>query len=762
MAKKTVLRGRRRERESLDRLLDGARAGAAGALVVRGEPGVGKSALLEYVVERASGCRVVRAAGVRSETELAFAGLHQLCRPMLDRLERLPGPQRHALGTAFGLSAGHPPDRVAVGLAVRDLLAEVAAERPLVCLVDDAQWLDRASAQTLAFVARRVLAEPVTLVFAVREPGATKAFTGLPELIVEGLAGAHAHALLASVIAGPVDAHVRDRIVAETRGNPLALLGLPRGVSPAHLAGGFALPDAPASSGRLEEGVRRRLDALPAQTRRLLLVAAAEPVGDPALVWRAAARLGLGIDAAPPASASGLCGFGGRVRVRHPLVRSAAYWEAPPEARRGVHRALAEETDPVVDPDRRAWHRAHAAAGPDEDVAEALARSANRAQARGGLAAAAAFLERAAGLTPEPARRAQRALAAARAKHQAGAPDAALELLATAEAGPLDELGRAQGDLLRAQITSSVHRGGDAAPLLLKAAKRLEPLDAGLARETYLEALSAAQFAGRLAHGGGVLEAAEAARAAPPGPQPPRATDLLLDGLALLLTEGYATGAPMLKRAVNAFRSEDVSGDAGIRWIWLASRAAVDLWDDEAWEALSSRHVQIARDAGALTVLPLALTGRSGAHVSPVSWPRRRRWSRRWRRPPRRARATSRPTLPSCSPPGRAAKPRSPSWSTPRSRRWGPAARDSGWPPRSWRAQRSTTASAATRTRSPRPSTTTRRTAGCSGRCPNSSRPLPAVGFPTAPPTPSSGSRRRPAPAAPTGRLGSRPAHARC
>jgi DNA-binding CsgD family transcriptional regulator len=610
-----VLRGRDSECEALDRLLDAVRAGRSGALVMRGEPGVGKTALLDYALERASGCRVARAAGVQSEMELVFAGLHQLCAPMLDRLERLPGPQRDALGTAFGLARGIAPDRFLVGLAVLSLLSDVAEEQPLVCLVDDAQWLDQASAQALAFVARRLLAESVALVFAARAPGEEQELRGLRELMVEGLGEGDARALLGSVLPGPLDERVRDRIVAETRGNPLALLELPRGLTPAELAGGFGLPDSPALSGRIEDSFRRQLAPLPAATRRLLVVAAAEPVGEPVLLWRAAEQLGVGVEAAGPAAEAGLCEFGARVRFRHPLVRSAVYRAASPEDQRSAHRALAEATDPELDPDRRAWHRAQAAPGPDEEVAAELERSAGRAQARGGLAAAAAFLEQAALLTPGSARRAERALAAAQAKHQAGAPNAALELLATAEAGPLDELQRVRVDLLRAQIAFAVRRGSDGPPLLLKAAKRLEPLDVTLARETYLEALSAAIFAGRLATAGGVLEAAEAARAAPPSPRPPRAPDLLLDGLALLVTEAYPAGAPMLKRALTALGSDDVSREEEIRWLWVACHIAHDLWDYDTWRALSIRFVQLARDAGALNVLPVALNNRMVMHL---------------------------------------------------------------------------------------------------------------------------------------------------
>jgi hypothetical protein len=486
------LLGRRSECEALDELVASVRAGRSRALVLRGEAGVGKSALLEYLMQRATGCGIARAAGVEPEMELAFAGVQQLCASFADRFERLPGPQRDALATAFGLRDDDAPDRFLVGLAVLSLLSDVAEERPLVCVVDDAQWLDGASAAALAFVARRLAAESVGLVFALREPAGERHLEGLAELGVRGLDDDHARELLEAVVAGPLDQRVRDRIVAETRGNPLALLELPRGRSPAELAGGFGLADGPELSGRIEESFQERLDGLPPTTRLLLLVAAAEPVGDPVLVWRAAAQLAIGGDAAAPAAAADLLGFGAQVRFRHPLVRSAVHGAAAPEDRRRVHRALAEATDAGVDPDRRAWHRAQATAGLDEDVAAELERSAGRARARGGLAAGAAFHERAAELTPDPARRARRALAAAQSKHHAGAPDAALRLLALAEAGPLDELEQARAQLLHAQITFAATRGRDAPPLLLEAAKRLEPLDATLARETYLDA-----FAGR-------------------------------------------------------------------------------------------------------------------------------------------------------------------------------------------------------------------------------------------------------------------------
>ncbi|HEY2005072.1 MAG TPA: AAA family ATPase, partial [Solirubrobacteraceae bacterium] len=607
-----VLHGRRVEREALERLLQGVRGGQSRVLVVSGEAGVGKTALMESTTRSASGFRVMRTVGVQSEMELPFAALHQLWGPMLDRLDRIPAPQQDALEVAFGLRSGAAPDRFLVGLAVLSLFADAAEEQPLLCVVDDAHWLDRASAQALVFVARRLFAESVALVFVTREP--SDELAGLPELAIEGLSSRDARALLGSALGVPLDEQLRERLVAETRGNPLALLELPRGLTSADLAGGFGLLDAPGLSGRIEDSFHRRLAGLAAETQRLLLVAAAEPIGDPILVWHAARRLGIGVEAA--VNTDGLLSIGTQVTFRHPLVRSAVYRSASPEERRAVHRALADATDGEVDPDRRAWHLAAASPGPDEGVASELERSAGRAQARGGLAAAAAFLERAAALTLKPARRAERALAAAEAKHQAGAFDAALELVSIAESGPLDELQHARVDLLRAQIAFVVSYGRDAPPLLLKAARRLEPLDVKLARETYLEALSAALVAGRLAGGGGgVLEVARAARAARPAPEPPRMADLFLDGLAVMITEGDAAGVPMLRRAVSAFRGDDVAQEEDLRWLALACRVAMDLWDDESWELLSTRQVQLARDAGALAVLFIALRGRIGLHL---------------------------------------------------------------------------------------------------------------------------------------------------
>jgi DNA-binding CsgD family transcriptional regulator len=605
-----MLLNRHKECRLLDRLVADVRAGESHALVVRGDAGIGKTALLGYVLDRASGCRAVRATGVEAERELAFAALHQVCAPMLDRLARLPGPQQEALGTAFGLSAGSPPDRFMVGLAVLGLFAETARERPLLCVVDDAQWLDHASAQVLAFAARRLLAESVAMIFAVRETreqAEAPELAGLMELLVAGLPDDEARELVVSAHPGSIDDRVLDRIIAESQGNPLALLELPRGFTPMELAGGFGLGSF-ALPRRIEESFRRQIATLPATTRQALLVAAAEPVGDPVLVFRAVDRLGIGVEAATSSTAARLVGFDTRIRFRHPLLRSAIYQAASPEERRSAHGALAQVTDPVTDPDRRAWHLAQAAPGPDEAVAAELERSAGRAQTRGGPAAAAAFFKRASELTPDSLQRGQRALAAAQAKYQAGMPHASLQLLALADASPLGKFQRAQADLLRGRIAFTMNRGRDTPSLLLKAAAELEPLDVRLARDTYLDALRAGWWAAHLATGTSLRDVAQAARATPAPVPPVRPADLLLDGLALRYTDGYAAGAPILKDAMRAFRSPELSGDERLRWLWYAGATAADLFDEETYDTLTGRFVQLARDSGALSLLPLALT----------------------------------------------------------------------------------------------------------------------------------------------------------
>ena len=602
--------GRQSELGVLDGLVAGARAGQSQVLVLRGEAGIGKTALLEYLETRAVGCHIVRLAGVEAEMELAYAGLHQLCAPFLDRLNRLPDPQRSALGTAFGLTGGEAPDRFLVGLAVLDLLADRAEQQPLICLIDDAQWLDRVSAQTVAFVARRLLAERIVLVVAMREQGDLIDFAGLPELMIKGLIEADAGRLLDSVIKGPVDPRVRDRIIAETRGNPLALLELPRAFTAAELAEGFEQSDLVPLASRIEEGFVRRLSTLPYETRRLLVAAAAEPLGDATLLWRAAAVLGLGANSAHAAEAAGLIQFGSRVRFRHPLVRAAAYRSASADERQEVHRALAEVTDGDVDPDRRAWHRAQAALLPDEAIAAELEQSAARAQYRGGLLAAAALLERAASLTPDPARRAERQLAAAWRKCDGGALDAALALLAAVEAGPEDALRAAEAQHLRGQIAYDQRRAVEAARLLLDAARHLEPLDCELARETYLDALGAAILSS--ATDDAARDVAVAARAAPRPRGQARATDLILDALATRFVEGHAAAAPALGRALTKLSSIDYGAEDVARLLWLGGRPfsgyiATELWDFQAARAMAELQVQRARDAGALVQLQFAL-----------------------------------------------------------------------------------------------------------------------------------------------------------
>ena len=606
--------GRQREIAVLERLLNTAREGHSGVLVVDGESGVGKTALLEYASDATPDFRVVRTAGVEGEMELDYAALQQLCSPLLEYSDRLPDPQRDALDVAFGRSAGQVPNPFFVGLAVLGLLSEAAEQQPLLCLVDDAQWLDGASTRALALIARRLLAEGVALILATRS--VSNGLARFPHLRVGPLGRHDARALLESALPARLDESVLERIVAETGGTPLALLELPRGLSPAQLAGGFGLTSALPLSAGIEETFRRRLDRLPRDARRLLLLAAADPLGDPALLWRAAQELGVGETAANVVESAGLLTLNGAATFRHPLVRSAVYGSAEPSERREVHRALANATNPQLDPDRRAWHRAQGASVPDEDVAKDLERSAAQAQVRGGYAAAAAFLERAVELSPEPSSRARRALAAAQTKFQAGGLDEAHGLLATAESsGAADHRVRAQVQRLRAEIAFASRRGGDATARLLAVAHELEAVDASLARATYLEAFSAAMFVGRLAHGAGAVDVSKAVLAAPPMPPSARPSDLLLEGLAVRFTEGYGAGAPLLKQAVSAFQSEALLPPEEARWLWFASSVALDLWDDASWTALSTRQLDRVRQTGEVSALPFVLSNRSSVNA---------------------------------------------------------------------------------------------------------------------------------------------------
>ncbi|MFI1397981.1 helix-turn-helix transcriptional regulator [Streptomyces sp. NPDC020681] len=594
------LRGRAREAEAVEQLVRSARSGHGGALVLHGEAGIGKTTLLAYALDAATGFEPLRAVGVEFEMDLPFAALHQLCAPLLHRIDRIPGAQREALEAAFGLRSDVAADPFRVGLAVLGLLTESSRETPALCVVDDAQWLDSASARVLAFVARRVGDMGVAFAFGLRDVPDTDVLKGLPFVTVPGLPEGDARELLAAEVLAPLDGAVRERIIAEARGNPLALLELARSAGPSAIAGGYALPDT--VTGKIERSFHDRVAALPDDTRRLLLIAAAEPVGDPALLQRACASLGTNIEAAAPAEAAGLLELASRVRFSHPLVRSAVYRAAPLAERRAAHSVLAKATDRRTDPDRRAWHRSQATTGVDEDVAAELERSAQRAQVRGGLAAAAAFLEKAAVLTPDPTRRNERLLTAAQAKHDAGAPDEALSLLAAMDASLLDGLQHARSVRLRGQVSFAVQRGSEAPPLLLEAARLLTPFDAGLARETLLEVLWAAAWAGRFGHAESVVRAAEAVLSSTPCPQPPGGADLLLDGLVKLFTKGLAAAVPDIRASLSAYRR---SGD--MRALPLACRAAWGVWDDDALEALCTRLTATARDSGALAVLPVGL-----------------------------------------------------------------------------------------------------------------------------------------------------------
>src|SRR3954447_19202191 len=614
--------GRTSERDGLGGLLAKVRDGESEGLVIRGEAGVGKSAPLRYIARQApcfrvgeAGSRVVEVRGVEAEMELPFAGTHQLCAPMLDRLEKLPAPQRDALSVALGSTAGEVPDPFLVGLAVLSLLSTVAERRPLLCLVEDAQWLDAASSQVLGLVARRVEAESVAIVIALREaesgPHVTGDFDGLPELRLGGLNDEDAGALLARVVTGRLDDHVGDRIVAETGGNPLALLELPGHMTAAELAGGFDLPAASELPAHIEDHYLRRVRELPEATQRLMLLAAAEPLGDAGLVLRAGRTVALEPDALAPAETAELLSFGERVRFLHPLVRSAVYRGASRASRQQAHEALAEVSDPDADGDRRAWHRALATAAPDEDIATQLERSAGRAEARGGVAATAAFLQRAVALTPDPAVRRERALAAAQASVQAGKFTEARGLLAEAEAGPLDELQRARIDLLRAQLAFISSRGTDATPLLLAAARRLEPLDPAVARQTYVDAFSAALFGARLNGSVGIPEVADAARDAPrPAGAEPATADLLLDAL-VALADDYDVAVPLCRAAVKRLSGEQASAQERLRWLWQGCVVALEIWDDEHASSLSKHSVETARETGTLSELALALSART-------------------------------------------------------------------------------------------------------------------------------------------------------
>ena len=597
--------GRAHERERFDAMLAQACDGHSAVLVVRGEAGIGKTALLRYAARQASGLRIAEIDGIQAEMELPFAGIDRLCAPMLESLEVLAAPQQNALRVAFGLATGDAPDRFLVALAVLNLLSATAEQRPLLCLVDDAQWLDAVSLEALGFVARRLVAEPMAMIFSLRASATTRALDGLPQLLVEGLDESDARALLSRSVPGLLDDHVRDRIVVETRGNPLALVELSRRMSPSERAGGFAPPAARDLPSRLEDGYLRRIAGLPEATQRLMLLAAAEPLGEAALLWRAAERLFTDPSALIPARDAGLLEIDDRVRFHHPLVRSAVYRAASPDERRRVHDALADVSDDELAADRCAWHRALAAGEPDEVVAADLERSAGRAQGRGGLAAAAAFLERATALTPDPAVQTARALAAAEVSFEAGEFESTLRLLATAESGRIDGFQRARATLLRGHAALVSAYGSQASSLLFQAARELEAFDVTLARRSYLTAWGAAVSANHLGGADVLAEICRAVLALPPLPPDPHPLDFLIEGFALLTTDGHAAAIPVLQRAARSVM--DLSVEDMLRWGWLAPGASTATWDLEGSLASNELKAELVRQAGALGELPIHL-----------------------------------------------------------------------------------------------------------------------------------------------------------
>ncbi|WP_224299849.1 AAA family ATPase [Streptomyces olivaceus] len=606
MTETVPLRGRRRELSELDALVNRARAGHSGALVLSGEAGVGKTALLDHAATRATAhVRIERIAAFESEMELAYAGLQQLCGPLMGSAQHLPAPQREAIEASFGLREASAPSPFLVGLALLGLLTEAASDRALLCVIDDAQWLDEASARAVAFAARRLDVEGIVIILAMRT--VDEVFAGLPQLSVHGLGHDDACELLRLAMPGGLDRRVRDQLIAEARGNPLALRELPRALSPAEIAGGFTLTSSMPLENRIEQSLMVQLQPLPQPAHLLLLLAASDPTGDPELLWRASAALELGHEAFDAAKDADALVVGARVGFRHPLVRSAVYRAASPEDRRRVHAALADVTSIDQDPDRRAWHRASATLRPDEEVAADLERSAVRARTRGGAAAAGAFLERAAELTPSPVDRGQRLIAAVEAKHDAGAPAAALHLLDTIRGLPLTSFQEALVARLRARAGYALRRDSSGPQLLLAAAQGLEDLDPVLARDTYIEALAAAIYGGRLSDAEQVAAVSNAILEATAAEESDSARDLILRGQALLAAKGQEAAIETLRRAQHTFL-EQAPDALELHWMWFASRAAQDLWDAHALRALADRQVELARAEGVVTVLPIALS----------------------------------------------------------------------------------------------------------------------------------------------------------
>ncbi|MEU4556943.1 AAA family ATPase [Actinoplanes sp. NPDC023936] len=611
--------GRHHERAVLRELVEGARGATGDAILVTGPAGIGKTALVaETIAEVTGGVRVLQTAGAQYEMELPFAALQQLLQPLVGGIESLPEPQARAVASALGTGETVSPATVLVALGTLNLLTWAARERPVICVVDDTHWLDDASSQVLAFVVRRLSGAAVSVIFMAREPLTSDALSGVTVLRLRGLEDADARTLLRTGLRAPLDPRVRDRILAEAQGNPLALLELPRSADLGALAGGFGVPGTARLPRTLEVGFQDRLERLPAQARRFLLVASADPTGDPVVVWRAARHLGLDPVAASHGVDAGLIQIDIRIRFRHPLVRSAIYESATVDDRRAVHDALAVATDPLVDPERRAWHAAQAAAEPDEQLADELERLANRARSRGGLAASGAFLEQAAALTPDTGSQARRLLAAARARHECGDFGRALRLVAAAEATVQDPVLQARAQVVRARVAFDRGRDEPAVRGLIAAARAIGPFDVLFGRDVLFDALAAATLMGRFATWSLTLDLAEAVRDLPVDDERTRPLDRLLDPLIACISGGKADPGAIRPVLAHYLEYGSKAGQADraverfdIGELWLACQAAQDIWDDQIFIALSRQQLDYARDNGALAGMPIALTHRA-------------------------------------------------------------------------------------------------------------------------------------------------------
>jgi DNA-binding CsgD family transcriptional regulator len=551
---------------------------------------------------------VLRLAGIESESEFGYAALHRLLSPSLAAADGLPARQRDALESCFGVVGNAPADRFVVGLAALSLLAAVAARQPLLCIVDDAQWLDRESLDTLAFVGRRLHADGIALLFAVRRTSTSQGppFDGLPVVGIEGLREDAALALLARVAQRSIDAEVARRLIAETNGCPLAVIELTAELGPEQLAGGDVLQTPLTISSRLENHFLRQVRALPDETQTFLLIAAADSSGEPALVWRAAMMLELSPAAADPAVSAEIIAVAPRISFRHPLIRSAVIGGSAAPQRAKVHRTLAALCEGDGNADARAWHLAAAATGTDESVASELEDRGAHARASGRYATEAAFYSRAAALTPSPDRRAERLLAAAQAHVTAGAHQAAAAALADARPHLASRVLEANAQRLDAAL-HSYSLPNDMPARLLTTARALEEFDVRLARDTYAEALEAVLVSGQLTNEIAMADVGRAALDAPRLDSDPTFADFMIDAFGTRLAIGHVEAAPMMRRAID-LHVHGASRAAGIvRSATLGNIAAADVWDADGFGAIAHRLEPIERDHGALDPLRITL-----------------------------------------------------------------------------------------------------------------------------------------------------------